>query len=381
MKYPSVAPVLLSLLAHSSKVLESHSFRQVSPARRLVARTPDTIATATTAAASTTSLQMGSVIGVLRGGAVLGTATSALTNALQAGPFGILGLTAIASAVVTPLTLYRQAYSFSVGYGLSAMVMGLALLRTFNLDVGGPALGLVGAMIFYGFRLTTFLLLREVTVPSKHEQIKSFDKTPVLKRIPFAVSVGLFYSFMATPALYLCRASGQLSAKATAFANAGVALAWFGAVVEAWTDTQKLLAKRSRDGSMDFHGPSKWWYGVSRHPNYFGELLFWFGLLMSGFPAFVAGGISSLTIGKIVPLVASLLGFAGIFQTMTGATNRLETKQDDKYGGQMAFEEWKSKTSKLAPTTKNLIGSILPVSISAGLAAFAIKAVRFLLAA
>ena len=96
-------------------------------------------------------------------------------------------------------------------------------------------MSLVSALVFYGIRLAAHLLLREVALTSKREQLKTFDKTPRLKRIPFSVSVALFYAFMVTPALAACKATG-LGVRQAQIATFGSFLAWIGAVVEAWTD-------------------------------------------------------------------------------------------------------------------------------------------------
>ena len=128
---------------------------------------------------------------------------STVSSALQTGPYGVLALTGVASAVVVPLTLFRQAYSFSVGYGFSVFAMGLALYNQFQIGVSSSALSLLAtAVIFYGARLGSFLLLREFTVESKRDQLKSFDKTPRLKRIPLAIAVSMFYAFMTSPLMY-----------------------------------------------------------------------------------------------------------------------------------------------------------------------------------
>jgi len=321
---------------------------------------------------------MGSLVaGALRGGAILGTATSATTavaNSLRSGPFGVLALAVVASSVVTPLTIYRQAYSFSTAYALSIMGMAVALLATFDVSGSIPTVSLLAAMVVYGFRLGSFLLVRQATVASKRDLILKFEKTPRLKRVPFALAVGLFYAFMMTPALYLCRVASSsgvgLSETANQIVSASGALIWFAAIVQAWTDAQKFLAKRGKDESMDFHGPSQGWFGVSRHPNFMAEIMVWIGVFVGGLPALLNGGQwSSMGVGNAVALVCSVLGFSGIVQVMLGSTKRLETKQETKYGGQLPYEEWKAKTSKLVPSpTKNLVGSILPVSISAILA-------------
>eukprot|EP00533_Pseudo-nitzschia_delicatissima_P007006 CAMPEP_0116100718 /NCGR_PEP_ID=MMETSP0327-20121206/12432_1 /TAXON_ID=44447 /ORGANISM="Pseudo-nitzschia delicatissima, Strain B596" /LENGTH=385 /DNA_ID=CAMNT_0003592643 /DNA_START=40 /DNA_END=1197 /DNA_ORIENTATION=+ len=369
--HTSMTSAFLWVLALSSGVQTSHAFRQVSiqaQSPRLQQQQQQQYFPLTQSApTSSTSLEMSatsSVIGAIRGGAICGAATSAVTGALQSGPFGVLGVAAIAASVVTPLTIYRQAYSFSVAYSLTFVALGLILQNTFALAEGTVALKLCGALVFYGARLAAHLLLREVTVKSKREVIKSFDKTPRLKRIPFAASIGLFYGFMGTPALYLCRSGSALTGTALSIAKGGVALAWFGAIVEAWTDAHKFWAKRGKDEAMDFTGPSTWWYGVSRHPNYFAEIVFWVGVLVSGLPAMVSPSV--VTIGSGVAALCSVLGTFGILNIMLMATKRLEGKQDEKYGGQIPFEEWKAKTSKLFPTKLSL-AMILPISISVGL--------------
>jgi steroid 5-alpha reductase family enzyme len=327
---------------------------------------------------------MGSLVaGALRGGAILGTATSATTavaNSLRSGPFGALALAVVASSVVTPLTIYRQAYSFSTAYALSIMGMAVALLATFDVSGSIPTVSLLAAVVVYGFRLGSFLLVRQATVASKRDLILKFEKTPRLKRVPFSLAVGLFYALMMTPALYLCRSASSgsvgvgvgvgLSETANQIVSASGALIWFAAIVQTWTDAQKFLAKRGNDESKDFHGPSQGWFGVSRHPNFMAEIMVWIGVFVGGLPALLNGGQwSSMGVGNVVALVCSVLGFSGIVQTMLGATKRLETKQETNYGGQLPYEEWKAKTSKLVPSpTKNFVGTILPFSISAILA-------------
>ena len=316
------------------------------------------------------------LIGTLRGGAIAApvAVTSALASSLRSGSTigAVLALTVVASCAVTPLTLYRQAYSFSVGYGLSVAAMGLALLAVFRdtlfaVSRGGNSspLLLVSALIVYGLRLGFFLLAREVTVPSKREQIKSFDKTSLPKRIPFAAAVSLVYAFMASPALFLCR-SANVSGHLHPVAAAGACMAWTGAVIEGIADQQKFHAKKGRDGAKDFSGPTTGWFGLSRHPNYFGEIVFWLGILVGGSPGLGTNAIAWIT---------SLLGFGAIYSIMTGATGRLETKQGDKYGGQAAYEDWKKAVPSLFPTK---LGSIPTLIATAGLTAFLVKAVQSL---
>ena len=266
---------------------------------------------------------------------------AAVEAALQSGPYGVLALTGVASCAVVPLTLYRQGWSFSVGYGFSVFTMGLVLYNTFKiglLSVTSPLSLLALAVMFYGARLSSFLLLREMTVPSKAEQIKSFNKSAPLKRIPFAVAVSMFYAFMTSPLMFAARggAAATIAAGSTksTIMNAGVTITWFGAIMEAITDYQKLLAKRANpDDESTFVGPTDGFYKLCRHPNYLAELVYWFGLTIAGSPTF----------GKnIIAWICSSFGLYGIYGIMTGASKRLDGKQDEKYAGQEKYDKYKS---------------------------------------
>jgi len=274
--------------------------------------------------------------------AVTIAAITALKSSLVSGPLGVLSLTAIASAIVTPLTLYRQAYSFSVGYGFSVAAMCLAMLFTFN-----PSTIFSGSMpnllalsgVFYGVRLGLFLLVREWTVAGKAESVKKFDKSPPLKRIPFSISVGMFYAFLCTPILYVLRGSG--GGDLTQITNVGVTIAWIGALLEAVADTHKFLVKRNAKDDFNFIGPTGGVYLLSRHPNYLGEIMFWSGIFVSGLSSFGT---------QIIPWICSSLGLVGIFFIMFGATKRLDKIQLERYGGQAKYDDWVGKvTSPIIP--------------------------------
>ena len=248
-----------------------------------------------------------------------------LTSALQSGHWGIPGLWGVASAVVLPLTMYRQGYSFSVGYGFSVFAMACALYKVF-----GPS-PLLSSVLFYGFRLGSFLLLRQILSKSKAEQMKTFDKSPRLKRLPLAGSVALFYAFMVTPVLYAARA-GMPSDNNVLLA--GTILSWTGATVEAIADLHKLVRKqRSSSADSTFVGPTSGLYRLTRHPNYTGEVMFWLGLFISGVSFF----------GKSIEgWLCSGLGLYGIYGIMTNAAKRLDQRQKENYGGQEKFDAWRS---------------------------------------
>jgi steroid 5-alpha reductase family enzyme len=126
-------------------------------------------------------------------------------------------------------------------------------------------------------------------------------------------------------------------------AVAGTALAWFGALLEAVADGHKFIRKfpsktsgddSSKDKEHVFKGPSNGVYRLTRHPNYTGEVIFWFGTYLAGAPSFGQ---------SIIAWVASSVGLYGIGTIMVGATKRLEKRHLENYGGQPAYESWKKE--------------------------------------
>ena len=86
----------------------------------------------------------------------------------------------------------------------------------------------------------------------------------------------------------------------------GCGLAWAGSIIEAVADAQKFLQKRrdySQKAGGTFTGPMGGLYASCRHPNYFGEVLFWFGLFVAGLPSFGS---------QVIPYTAGGLGLWGI---------------------------------------------------------------------
>ena len=278
----------------------------------------------------------------LKGGSTMTLLPIGVKNALQRGALGVPTLGVVALSIVAPLTALREAYSFSVGYGASVMVMSLTLMHTFGVEFSPmkPSTGLALATTVYGARLAIHLLVREYTVESVSSRVKSFDKTPLLKRVPLVFSVALFYACMISPLLYAFRNPVETVGPLYTTALFGTGLAWAGVIVEAVGDTHKYLLKARSDDDGIFRGPIGGLFAISRHANYLGELMFWYGLMVGGLPSFGASP---------TPYICSLIGIAGITFIMLGATRRLEEKQLRNYGGQASYDEWVASSSALWP--------------------------------
>lgn len=285
-------------------------------------------------------------------------------NLLRSGPYGILTLAAVASSVLVPVTQYKSLYAFTVGYGLSVAVLGCALRSSFDVpwklnDVSTamslPSV-LTASTIFYGVRLTSYLLLREWT-GWKPKRAFSRKEPSRLQRVPFALSLALFYAFMVSPVMYVLRRAPELTTIEVVTASTswqvawlGTGLAWMGAILEAVADLHKFINKQrhssrtstsSTSAYKRFTGPTEGVYSLTRHPNYTGEILFWVGNWLAG--------TSSLG-NSVQGWIGSTLGLVGIIYIMRSASNSLEKRQQESYGGQPTFETWRAKvTAPLIP--------------------------------
>jgi steroid 5-alpha reductase family enzyme len=118
---------------------------------------------------------------------------------------------------------------------------------------------------------------------------------------------------------------------------AGAALWLIGLVIEAVSDAQKSAFKAKRAEGERFITSGLWKY--SRHPNYFGEILVWWGLFAYTVPA-LQGAAFLVVIGPVF-ITLLLLFVSGI--------PLLEQSADAKFGDDPAYREYKRRTSILLP--------------------------------
>lgn len=240
------------------------------------------------------------------------------------GPTGFLACWAVAAASCA-LAFVRQAYVFSLSYGLAmAAIGGIALA----IPSSSMLLSAHAALVcLYGLRLFAFLFWRQFGQDSGWgRRVAALDKTPRLERVPVILSTSLFYALLASPLLFHVQSGGFLSAPSSAIASAGCVVAAVGLVLEAVADQQKSLFKIAlrTAGAADrpFTGGV---YAFSRHANYLGEIVFWVGVTMVGLPALLAPGVRWYA--RIARAISMVLGLIGIVFIMTSATKRLEGKQ------------------------------------------------------
>ncbi|MBE0636838.1 DUF1295 domain-containing protein, partial [Candidatus Bipolaricaulota bacterium] len=107
--------------------------------------------------------------------------------------------------------------------------------------------------------------------------------------------------------------------------------------IEVLADAQKARFRSNPANKGHFIQSGLWAW--SRHPNYFGEIVLWFGVAIIALP--VLRGWQWLSL--ISPLFVTLL------ITRISGIPLLEKRADEKWAGQDTYEGYKAGTSVLIP--------------------------------
>lgn len=246
-----------------------------------------------------------------------------------------LGILFAAAAVLCAVGFYKYVYFLSVGYGFAVAGIGAALLILF----GGQmrAVQVVQCVLFlvYGARLSGFLIAREIR-SAAYRKTAAGALHPD-KPMSVAVKAAIWLS---VAALYVAQTSPVFfrvynNAEGTVMPWVGVVLSAAAVCIEALADRQKSDQKAKNPDMVATQGL----YRFMRCPNYFGEVLFWTGVFVSGF-----GGLQ----GWGQWLMAAL-GYVCIVFIMFNGAERLEKRQEARYGALPAYRAYADGTPILLP--------------------------------
>jgi len=217
-------------------------------------------------------------------------------------------------------------------------VTAIALLLSPTRDLRAWLLFAIVAV--WAVRLGTFLFLR-IRRAGEDRRFRAIKKSFVRFLLTWTLQ-GLWVAFTLAPALAAITARVRLPLDA--FALLGSILWLFGFAIEVTADRQKSRFQADPANRDGFIRTGLWSW--SRHPNYFGEIVLWTGVAVIALP--VLHGWQLLTLLSPIFVALLLIKISGI--------PMLEARADEKWGGQVDYEEYKQHTSILVPLPPQIFG-------------------------
>lgn len=239
------------------------------------------------------------------------------------------------SLLVSSIGFKKYVWFISLGYGFSVMAIGITLLIACfqNLTIGTILASVL--LVIYGARFGGYLLLREVKNKAYNDKMKQEIKSG--KDMKFGVkcciwlSAALLYACQTCPILFrLENAQGT-----DMVLIIGVIVSAVGLVIESLADYQKSKAKKKNPKRFVDTGL----YKIVRCPNYFGELLIWTGIFISGVNIY----------HTVWQWILAVLGYLGIVYVMFSGARRLEERQNRIYGKDPEYQQYFKKTPIILP--------------------------------
>lgn len=230
------------------------------------------------------------------------------------------------------LILFLIAYAFQTDkvtdMSYSLTFIAIALYSFFQSEQSIIDILLNFVVVLWAVRLGSYLLYR-ISVMG-HD--KRFDdiRTNFLSFLTFWLMQGLTCFIVMLPVIMTNMHSGK---SMNILLAVGLILAVFGLAIETVADVQKFRFKRSNPEQFMQSGL---WTGL-QHPNYSGELLFWWALFIASIP------FATWYFAIIGPLWITLIitKFSGI--------SILQKKWQENYGSDPSFQEYQKRSYKLIP--------------------------------
>jgi steroid 5-alpha reductase family enzyme len=218
-----------------------------------------------------------------------------------------------------------------LSYSLSFLVLAIVLM-IFEQAFRPVQLLAVAVTSLWAVRLGGYLLVRIIEM-GKDDRFDGMRDEP-LRFARFWLLQAISVWLISFPVIFVLSLEGTVF---TWVSIAGAAVWLFGFIFEAVADAQKYRFKSNPENRGDFISRGLWRY--SRHPNYFGEVLCWWGIFLIVAPSLM--GAAWLAVLGPAAITALLLFVSGI--------PMLEKKHDKKYGGNPAYRDYKKTTSLLIP--------------------------------
>jgi len=212
---------------------------------------------------------------------------------------------------------------------ISAILLAMGLSA--HIDLRSMIMGIL--VLIWAARLGSFLFLR-IKRNGKDDRFDEL-KPDFFWYFNAWTLQGLWVVLTAAPALIVIAAEERIPFGV--FGGMGLFIWVIGFIIEVVADHQKSTFRKEEANREKFIQSGLW--SKSRHPNYFGEIMLWVGMLIMAIPVLQGGQ----WIAYISPIFITLL------LTKISGIPMLERKAEQKWGGNPDYEAYKANTPVLIP--------------------------------
>jgi len=251
---------------------------------------------------------------------------------------------ATSAAVTGAANLFGLAFTLATGSHKLTDLVGsgcFAFSAIATLLMGGNSssprlLASTSLISVWSVRLASFLFYRILMTDKDDRLGKVFATTS--GTVTFWVLSFLWGFVVLMPHSMSCFAASSAPLDGAGYAAAGLAAVAF--VVEAVADWQKWTFKNKPEGKTTWCAEGLWKF--SRHPNYAGEITFWWSIFALNAPN-LAAHWPGLALGAVSPIFITLL-----IRFVSGV-NLAEARNDGRFGKSREYQEYKKRTPMLFP--------------------------------
>ena len=231
-----------------------------------------------------------------------------------------------------PAYLFQTEHYFDL-IGSISYVATVALAFALAPSFGARGLVVATLICVWAVRLGSFLFIRV----KKAGQDRRFTQIKTkFFRFLLTWTLGGTWVFI-TMAAGLAAMTSQSQSPVDGFLVVGATLWVIGFGIEVVADQQKTAFRKDPANAEKFISSGLW--SISRHPNYFGEIILWIGIAVIALP--VLEGWQWVTLVSPVFVSFLLLKVSGV--------PMLENNAESRWGNDPEFRQYKAKTPTLIP--------------------------------
>ena len=234
--------------------------------------------------------------------------------------------------VFIPAYIYQTEHYFDLTGSLSYIATLIAAVSLHpNLDARGLVLSMMIAI--WATRLGSFLFMR---VKKAGQDSRFLIMKTIFLRYLFTWTLGGCWVFV-TMAAGLAAITSTTQAGIDAFLIIGCSLWAFGFGFEVIADRQKTTFRKNNENSNSFITTGLW--SITRHPNYFGEIILWAGITVAAFPA--------LSGWQLITLISPI--FVTLLLIKVSGVRLLEASGQERWGSDPEYQSYLANTPVLVP--------------------------------